>query len=195
MTPARLCSARVCLQGVQLVKGVVKEAREKEIELQASRCALQHATACCLAASCSHLALPRALTLSRCVPLRAVQDGSVLPYGLCIWSTGVGPTPFVLRWEQRIASAEDRENLQSTCGYSTVWQSFIGIGLRAPHPLRAIPAAQAFASCLASRPANELLPCRPTPPCSLPFAKTPRGRLAVDDRLRVRRCAGRMPLC
>ncbi|KAI7835537.1 hypothetical protein COHA_010565 [Chlorella ohadii] len=44
------------------------------------------------------------------------EDGSVLPYGLCIWSTGVGPTPFVL---------------------------------------------------------------------SLPFAKTPRGRLAVDDRLRV----------
>lgn len=64
-------------EGVQLVKGVVKEVREKEIEL---------------------------------------QDGSVLPYGLCIWSTGVGPTQFVL---------------------------------------------------------------------SLPFAKTPRGRLAVDDRLRV----------
>lgn len=26
-----------------------------------------------------------------------MQDGSVLPYGLCIWSTGVGPTQFVLR--------------------------------------------------------------------------------------------------
>ncbi|GIL90035.1 hypothetical protein Vretimale_18104 [Volvox reticuliferus] len=24
------------------------------------------------------------------------QDGTVLPYGLCIWSTGVGPTPFTL---------------------------------------------------------------------------------------------------
>lgn len=25
-----------------------------------------------------------------------LQDGGVLPYGLCIWSTGVGPTPFTL---------------------------------------------------------------------------------------------------
>lgn len=23
-----------------------------------------------------------------------LTDGTVLPYGLCIWSTGVGPTPF-----------------------------------------------------------------------------------------------------
>lgn len=43
-------------------------------------------------------------------------SGGTLPYGLCVWSTGVGPTPFTL---------------------------------------------------------------------SLPFAKTSRGRLAVDDRLRV----------
>ncbi|EFJ46064.1 hypothetical protein VOLCADRAFT_63040, partial [Volvox carteri f. nagariensis] len=28
--------------------------------------------------------------------VRPVQDGTVLPYGLCIWSTGVGPTPFTL---------------------------------------------------------------------------------------------------
>lgn len=26
----------------------------------------------------------------------SAQDGTVLPYGLCIWSTGVGPTPFSL---------------------------------------------------------------------------------------------------
>lgn len=64
-------------EGVQLVKGVVKEVRQMEIEL---------------------------------------QDHSVIPFGLCVWSTGVGPTPFVL---------------------------------------------------------------------SLPFAKTPRGRLAIDGRLRV----------
>ncbi|GFR52047.1 hypothetical protein Agub_g14566, partial [Astrephomene gubernaculifera] len=25
-----------------------------------------------------------------------LKDGAVLPYGLCIWSTGVGPTPFIL---------------------------------------------------------------------------------------------------
>ncbi|GFH22073.1 pyr_redox_2 domain-containing protein, partial [Haematococcus lacustris] len=24
-----------------------------------------------------------------------LTDGSVLPFGLCIWSTGVGPTPFI----------------------------------------------------------------------------------------------------
>ena len=25
-----------------------------------------------------------------------LQDGSEIKYGLCIWSTGVGPTPFTL---------------------------------------------------------------------------------------------------
>lgn len=25
-----------------------------------------------------------------------LRDGTVIPYGLCIWSTGVGPTPFTL---------------------------------------------------------------------------------------------------
>ena len=25
-----------------------------------------------------------------------LTDGTVIPYGLCIWSTGVGPTPFTL---------------------------------------------------------------------------------------------------
>ncbi|EFN58862.1 hypothetical protein CHLNCDRAFT_140737 [Chlorella variabilis] len=64
-------------EGVQLVKGVVKEVTEGELEL---------------------------------------QDGSRIPFGLCVWSTGVGPTPFTV---------------------------------------------------------------------SLPFAKTPRGRLAIDDKLRV----------
>lgn len=64
-------------EGVHLVKGVVKEVRETELEL---------------------------------------QDGSIVPFGLCVWSTGVGPTPFTL---------------------------------------------------------------------SLPFTKTSRGRLAVDERLRV----------
>lgn len=44
--------------GVNLIKGVVKEVRETEIELHGSE--------------------------------------GVLPYGLCIWSTGVGPTPFIL---------------------------------------------------------------------------------------------------
>ncbi|KAL4857936.1 Internal alternative NAD(P)H-ubiquinone oxidoreductase A2 [Chlorella vulgaris] len=44
------------------------------------------------------------------------QDGTQIPFGLCVWSTGVGPTPFTV---------------------------------------------------------------------SLPFVKTPRGRLAIDDRLRV----------
>ncbi|KAL4457622.1 hypothetical protein ABPG75_012487 [Micractinium tetrahymenae] len=68
---------RLTQEGVQLVKGVVKEVREKEVEL---------------------------------------QDGRIIPFGLCVWSTGVGPTPFVL---------------------------------------------------------------------SLPFSKTPRGRLAIDKRLRV----------
>ncbi|KAL4421702.1 hypothetical protein ABPG77_010646 [Micractinium sp. CCAP 211/92] len=68
---------RLTREGVQLVKGVVKEVRQKEVEL---------------------------------------QDGSIIPFGLCVWSTGVGPTPFVL---------------------------------------------------------------------SLPFSKTPRGRLAIDGHLRV----------
>lgn len=45
-----------------------------------------------------------------------LKDGTVLPFGLCLWSTGVGPTPFTT---------------------------------------------------------------------SLPFAKAPSGRLAVDDMLRV----------
>lgn len=45
-----------------------------------------------------------------------LQDGTQIPFGLCVWSTGVGPTPFTV---------------------------------------------------------------------SLPFVKTPRGRLAIDDRLRV----------
>ncbi|PSC72864.1 internal alternative NAD(P)H-ubiquinone oxidoreductase mitochondrial-like [Micractinium conductrix] len=77
-TSLREYTARKLTQeGVQLVKGVVKEVREKSLEL---------------------------------------QDGRVIPFGLCVWSTGVGPTPFTL---------------------------------------------------------------------SLPFAKTPRGRLAVDDHLRV----------
>lgn len=43
--------------GVHLVKGVVKEVRETELEL---------------------------------------QDGSVIPFGCCVWSTGVGPTEFTL---------------------------------------------------------------------------------------------------
>ena len=35
----------------------------------------------------------------RCLSaLILLQDGTTIPYGLCIWSTGVGPTPFVLRW-------------------------------------------------------------------------------------------------
>lgn len=63
--------------GIHLIKAIVKEVRENEIEL---------------------------------------KDGSVVPYGLCVWSTGVGPTPFTL---------------------------------------------------------------------SLPFLKTPKGRLAVNERLQV----------
>lgn len=35
------------------------------------------------------------LCLFRTSPL--LQDGSIIPFGLCVWSTGVGPTPFVLR--------------------------------------------------------------------------------------------------
>ena len=30
------------------------------------------------------------------VTSHCAQDGSEIPYGLCIWSTGVGPTPFSL---------------------------------------------------------------------------------------------------
>lgn len=36
LNPVCICCHHLLLQGVQLVKGVVKEAREKEIELQAS---------------------------------------------------------------------------------------------------------------------------------------------------------------
>jgi len=43
--------------GVHLVKGIVKEVRETELEL---------------------------------------HDGSVIPFGCCVWSTGVGPTEFTL---------------------------------------------------------------------------------------------------
>ena len=43
--------------GVHLIKAIVKEVRETEVEL---------------------------------------KDGSIVPYGLCVWSTGVGPTPFTL---------------------------------------------------------------------------------------------------
>lgn len=43
--------------GVHLVKGIVKEVRERELEL---------------------------------------KNGTVIPYGLCVWSTGVGPTMFSL---------------------------------------------------------------------------------------------------
>ncbi|KAI3436606.1 hypothetical protein D9Q98_006023 [Chlorella vulgaris] len=64
-------------EGVQLIRGVVKQVSADMIEL---------------------------------------QDGTQIPFGLCVWSTGVGPTPFTV---------------------------------------------------------------------SLPFVKTPRGRLAIDDRLRV----------
>ncbi|KAK9842472.1 hypothetical protein WJX81_001619 [Elliptochloris bilobata] len=64
-------------QGIHLVHGMVKEVREKEVEL---------------------------------------RSGDVMPYGLCVWSTGVGPTEFTT---------------------------------------------------------------------SLPFARTPRGRIAVDEHLRV----------
>eukprot|EP01025_Chloroclados_australasicus_P067241 TRINITY_DN9298_c0_g1_i1.p1 TRINITY_DN9298_c0_g1~~TRINITY_DN9298_c0_g1_i1.p1 ORF type:complete len:583 (+),score=66.39 TRINITY_DN9298_c0_g1_i1:182-1750(+) len=46
---------RLTKLGVRLVQGVVKEVREKEVEL---------------------------------------KDGRIFPFGLCVWSTGVGPTPF-----------------------------------------------------------------------------------------------------
>lgn len=116
------------LQGVQLVKGVVKEVREKEIELQASRLAssadrecasssvglgpfhihtrLASAWKACQAGGSKRWRLPTCMGIVafRSLPPQlfhglyfVVQDGSVLPYGLCIWSTGVGPTPFVLR--------------------------------------------------------------------------------------------------
>ena len=50
-------ASQLVKQGVHLVKGIVKEARETELEL---------------------------------------QNGSIVPFGLCVWSTGVGPTPFTL---------------------------------------------------------------------------------------------------
>lgn len=31
-----------------------------------------------------------------CALLPLLQSGEVIPFGLCVWSTGVGPTPFTL---------------------------------------------------------------------------------------------------
>lgn len=126
---------RLTREGVQLVKGVVKEVREKEVELQARRAAAaprMRAWAmgfgnCCQrsggrAAWRGHpisrpTPTPHPTALLRlhtpagslwspagasCIalPPPPLQDGSIIPFGLCVWSTGVGPTPFVLRQAQ-----------------------------------------------------------------------------------------------
>lgn len=87
------------------MKGVVKEVREKEIELQVGdRREVAYATSCWRWARLRlgrpylpALQLPPASACSAIVTLANLQDGRVIPFGLCVWSTGVGPTDFVLR--------------------------------------------------------------------------------------------------
>ncbi len=47
-----------------------------------------------LPSECSHDRPPPSGPLN--LPRMDAQDGTILPYGLCIWSTGVGPTPFTI---------------------------------------------------------------------------------------------------
>lgn len=62
--------------------------------------------------------------VTACLPL-CLQDGRIIPFGLCVWSTGVGPTDFILRqasacctlglhWAQ--ALVEPRPLHDASCG-------------------------------------------------------------------------------